>query len=84
MAAVGVWGTTLALGALLYGYDPETGDIKLSVNPLRGLIVFAFVAAFLGFWAIMLSTRRSNSSKVDEHEIDSGHKPANKPLDPDK
>ena len=57
MVAVAIWGSTLALGAFLFGRDPETGNITLSINPMRGLIVFGCVASFLGFWAIMLATR---------------------------
>ncbi len=59
----GSWGSTLALGALLFGRDPETGDITFSVNPLRGGIVFGCVVAFLGFWIVMLRSRQSRLNK---------------------
>ena len=57
MGAVGIWGSLLALGALLFGRDPQTGTITFSINPLRGLIVFSCVGIFLGFWAAMLAVR---------------------------
>lgn len=63
MLAVAVWGGLLALGALLYGIDPATGDISLSINPWRGLVVLACVGGFLGFWALMLRTQRRRGNK---------------------
>lgn len=47
MAAVFAWGVLHAVGAYL-----------LNHNPWRPVIVLACVLAFLGFWALMLRTRR--------------------------
>ena len=58
MLAVGVWGLLLALGAFLFGPDPQTGAITLAINPWRGLIVLSCVGIFLGGWALLLLTRR--------------------------
>jgi hypothetical protein len=58
MAAVAVWGGLLSLGALLFGYDPKSREITLSINPVRGLIVAGCVIAFLGGWALLLRSRR--------------------------
>lgn len=62
MAALAIWGGLLSLGALLFGYDAESGEITMSVNPLRGLIVAACVAVFVGGWALALRSRRSRGS----------------------
>ena len=37
MAAVFVWGTLLALGAGIFGVNPQSGAIEYSPNVLRGL-----------------------------------------------
>lgn len=58
MLALAAWFIFLALGAFLFGLDPETRAIKLSLNPLRGLIVLACAALFLGVWNILLFRRR--------------------------
>lgn len=58
MGGLAVWGGMLALGALLFGYDAESREITLSLNPVRGLIVAGCVTAFLGGWALLLRTRR--------------------------
>lgn len=57
MAALAVWGALLALGALLFGYDAESREITLAVNPVRGAIVAGCVLFFLGGWALLLRTR---------------------------
>jgi hypothetical protein len=51
MLAILVWGGVLALGAYT--------SPKMNTNPLRTLVVYAFVAAFVGFWAILLKFRDS-------------------------
>ena len=56
--AVAIWGFGLALGAYLYGYDPEAGTVRFAPNPWRGLIVALCVSVFLGGWALLLKTRR--------------------------
>jgi hypothetical protein len=56
----------LALGALLFGYDPQTGGISLSISPLRGLIVLGCVAGFLGFWSLLLLRRSQTSARNKE------------------
>ena len=58
MLALAAWGIFLALGAFLYGYDPQHGGITYAPNPLRGLIVLACAALFLGFWNLLLLKRR--------------------------
>ena len=55
--AVAIWGGLLALGALLYGVNPETGEVTFSVNPWRGLVVAACVAGFLGGWSLLLNRK---------------------------
>ncbi|MGE0760589.1 MAG: hypothetical protein AB7F89_08905 [Pirellulaceae bacterium] len=50
MLAVFVWGSMLALGAMLFGFDRETGVVGFSPHLGRGLIVELFVLAFLGVW----------------------------------
>jgi len=47
-AAVSVWGVYHAVGAYLYNH-----------NPWRGVVVLGCVAAYLGFWSLMLSARRA-------------------------
>lgn len=58
MAAVAVWGSVLALGALLFGYDQATGEIHYAPNPVRGAIVLASVAVFLAGWGILLRSAK--------------------------
>lgn len=50
MAAVFLWGAVIALGAGLFGRDPETGEAAFAPHPLRGLIVLAAVSLFVGLW----------------------------------
>lgn len=54
MLAVLIWGSLLALGAALYGFDPATGDVHFSPNVFRGLIVELCVLGFLGVWVLAL------------------------------
>jgi hypothetical protein len=63
MVGLAIWGCLLALGALLFGFDPQTGGISLSISPTRGLIVLACVAGFLGFWSLLLLGRRRASAR---------------------
>lgn len=72
MIAVAVWGLLLALGAALFGLDPESGTVRLSLNPLRGLIVLACVGGFLAFWAAMLRLRASRVERAGRHSADKG------------
>lgn len=58
MAAIFVWGAVLALGAGLFGYDPAAARVQFAPQPLRGLIVFGFVLAFLGGWSLLLRSKR--------------------------
>lgn len=58
MLGLSAWFIFLALGAFLFGYDPETRAIKLALNPLRGLIVLACAALFLGLWNTLLLRRK--------------------------
>ena len=57
MLAVLVWGSILAVGAGLYGFDPATGEVHYSPKLLRGVIVETFVLAFLGVWSLALFRR---------------------------
>jgi hypothetical protein len=57
MAAIGVWGGLLALGAALFGYDQTNGEVHFAPSPLRGLIVLTCVSLFLGGWAVLLKRR---------------------------
>ncbi len=60
MLAVAVWGSVLALGALLYGPDPMTGQVIYAPSAVRGGIVLTCVAIFVGGWALLLRGRRSD------------------------
>ena len=57
MLATGIWGSGLALGACLFGYDQSSNEVQFAPHLLRGLIVLAFVAAFLGGWGLLLAAR---------------------------
>ena len=63
MAALAIWGGLLALGALLFGYDAESREITLAVNPVRGAIVAGCVIFFLGGWALLLRRRAKTDSQ---------------------
>ena len=58
MLALAAWGAFLALGAFLFGYDPEIGGVTYAPNPLRGLIVLACAALFIGGWNLLLLRRK--------------------------
>ena len=58
MAAVGIWGGLLALGAGLFGTDQQ-GEVHFAPNPVRGLIVLACVWFFLGGWFLLVKRRRA-------------------------
>ena len=58
MLAVAVWGSLLALGAFLFGLDEATGQVMFAPSAARGGIVLAFVAFFVGGWALLLRGRR--------------------------
>ena len=59
--AIAVWGGLLALGATLFGIDPQTGEVTWEPNLQRGLmrggILLACVAIFLGGWGLLLKQR---------------------------
>ncbi len=59
MIAVAVWGSVLALGALLYGPDPISGQVVFAPSIARGGIVLGFVAFFVGGWALLLRGKHS-------------------------
>jgi drug/metabolite transporter (DMT)-like permease len=65
MLAVSIWGAALALGAFLFGYDHQAGEVKFSPSPWRGLIVLACVATFVSFWAMLVSRRGKSSAGND-------------------
>ena len=54
MVAVLVWGTTLAAGSWTFNHDIR-----------RPIIVFACVVGFLGFWNVMLASRRRRLARGD-------------------
>jgi hypothetical protein len=51
MFAVLIWGSVIAVGALLFGYDQQTGDVHFSPSLARGAIVEGCVLGFLGLWS---------------------------------
>jgi len=55
MVAVLAWGVFQAVGAYLFNH-----------NPWRPLMVMACVLGFLGFWALMLASRRARTSRHHE------------------
>lgn len=55
MAAVLVWGGVLAIGAYLYNH-----------NPWRPIVVMGCVLAFLGFWGLMLVSRRARLGRQED------------------
>lgn len=58
MLGLGVWGLVLGLGAMLFGVGPE-GDMAIHFRPVRGIIVWACVGAFVGFWGWLLRQAKS-------------------------
>jgi hypothetical protein len=56
MAAVLAWGTFLAVGAY-----------HLNHNPWRPVIVMACVLAFLGFWGLMLASRKRRVTREKDN-----------------
>jgi len=58
MLAVFVWGLILAVGVGMYGIHPRTGEVAYHPNFLRGVIVMVCVLGFLGFWQLMLWSRK--------------------------
>ncbi|MFM8891826.1 MAG: hypothetical protein ACKOTB_09450 [Planctomycetia bacterium] len=53
MAALVVWGVFHAVGAWTLNHDPR-----------RALVVLACMAAFLGFWATLLGSRRGRLTRA--------------------
>ncbi|MGD9723859.1 MAG: hypothetical protein AB7O59_20855 [Pirellulales bacterium] len=47
MAALAVWALYVAIGAYLYNFDP-----------MRAVVVLVCMAAFLGFWLLLLRRQR--------------------------
>jgi hypothetical protein len=58
MLAILIWGSTLSLGAFLFGPSPD-GTVTFAPSVSRGLIVFSCVSIFLGGWALLLRQRGS-------------------------
>jgi hypothetical protein len=58
MLAVLAWGSLLAVGATLFGFDQAAGTVQYSPNLIRGLIVEACVLGFLGLWVFALFRQR--------------------------
>lgn len=58
MLAVLIWGSILAVGAALFGFDASVGLVHFSPNIYRGLIVEACVLGFLGVWVLALRGQR--------------------------
>ena len=58
MLALAAWFAVLALGAFLFGIDAKHGGVTYAPNPLRGLIVLACAALFIGGWNLLLWRKR--------------------------
>ncbi len=50
-------------GLVVWGIAQAIGAYTLNYNPLRPLIVLACVAAFLGFWLILLGVWRKRHGR---------------------
>jgi hypothetical protein len=48
----------IVLGIVAWGIFHAVGAWQFNHNPLRGVVVLACVAAFLGFWMTMLAVRQ--------------------------
>lgn len=57
MLAVLIWGSLLALGVTLFGFDQATGAVKYSPNLARGAIVEGCVLCFLACWWWLVARR---------------------------
>jgi hypothetical protein len=55
MVAVMAWGAFQAVGAY-----------RLNHNPWRPLMVMGCVLGFLGFWALMLASRKARMTRQDD------------------
>jgi hypothetical protein len=53
VAALAVWGLYLAVGAFRFNHDVW-----------RGVVVFGCMAAFLGFWLVMMKLRRNREPRI--------------------
>ncbi|MFM7185333.1 MAG: hypothetical protein ACKO4Z_11250 [Planctomycetota bacterium] len=51
------------LGIVAWGAFHALGAWRLNHDPRRMLVVFACVAAFLGFWLAMLAARRRRMAR---------------------
>lgn len=60
ICAVAIWGSTIALGAYLFGID-DGGTVTFAPNPIRGLITLGGVAIFVGGWLLLLAQRRERT-----------------------
>jgi hypothetical protein len=58
MLAVLLWGSLLALGSFLFGFDASTGEVTWAPNIWRGAIVEFCVLGFVAAWWF-LAARRS-------------------------
>ncbi len=63
-AALAAWGLYLALGAFFGGF----GKGNLPPSFWRSLVVLACMGSFLGFWWLLILTRKSGNSRTDEHQ----------------
>ena len=62
MVGLALWGLILGIGAMLFGVG-DSGGIELGFRPLRGLVVWGCVGAFLGFWGLLLRGRSGNGER---------------------
>ena len=53
----------IMLGIVAWGIFHAVGAWRLNHDPRRVLVVLGCVAAFLGFWLVMLSARRRRLAK---------------------
>ena len=63
IAAVAVWGSTISLGAFLFGYDQEAGRVMFSPSFVRGLIPLGCVTVFVGSWVLLVWRQGGSGSR---------------------
>lgn len=56
-------------GLVVWGVAQAIGAYTLNYNPLRPLIVLACVAAFLGFWLVLLAVWRKRHATQQNRQL---------------
>ena len=72
MAGVAMWGLFHAIGALWGGSD-EFGLARYPRDLRRGLILLACVAAFLGWWLLLMRHHTRRKSRLSLRKSASAH-----------